>query len=380
MEPFILHPSAFILVFMLLSRFDKTARWMKGGGRDGDVVLSSRVRLARNLARFPFPASASPQELLGVRAKVLAALEEAAPSAPASLLVLPLEEFLPFERRSLVDRHLSSREHIGDEWGRAVVATADGAMSVLVNEEDHLRLQCVLPGLQLDAALSLCDRMDDALEAHFDRKSQFAWNEEFGFLTACPTNAGTGLRASVMLHLPALSLEGDIHDTRAWAQSRGLVLRGTTGEGSRVSGHIEQLSNQSTLGQDEGDIVLEVEEAARELAAFERSARETLVNNNPLETRDAVGRAFGILRHARRLGGDEATELLSLLRLGHELGWMKGLSRQRFNELSVWIRPDYLCTLHGRELRASERAQERASLLRVHVGRVKLEPAFEQLP
>ncbi len=363
---------------MLLSRLDRTARWMKRGGREGDVVLSSRVRLARNFARFPFPHRASEQELLQVRAQVLLALEDAASSAPDSLLVLPLEEFSVLERRSLVDRHLSSREHIREEVGRALVTTADGAFSVLINEEDHLRLGTVLPGLQLDAALQMCDAVDDALEAYFDGKIAYAFDTDFGFLTACPTNAGTGLRASAMLHLPALSLLNELDDAREWASERGFVLRGTTGEGSLVAGHIEQLSNQSTLGQDEGDIALEIENAARELAVREREARARLVEEMPVQTRDLVGRAYGVLRFARRITGEEATQALSLLRLGHELGWMKGLSRQRFNELSVWMRPDYLGVLHSRELAREERALLRSDLLRVHVSKIKLEAAFEQ--
>ena len=365
---------------LLLSRLDRTARWMKRGGRDGDVVLSSRVRLARNFWRFPFPQRAGTQDLLQVRERVLSALDEVAPSAPASLLVLPLEHFASYERRSLVDRHLSSREHIRDELGRALVTTSDGSFSVMVNEEDHLRLNCVLPGLQIDAALDACDKMDDALEAHFDGKSAFAFDEQFGFLTSCPTNAGTGLRASTMLHLPALFLLGELDEARHWARECGFMLRGTTGEGSSIAGHIEQLSNQCTLGQDERDIALETEGAARELVGRERTARERLRIERPLEARDAIGRAYGTLRYALRIGGDEALEALSFLRLGHELGWMKGLSRQRFNELSVWARPDYLCVLHSRELSPIERRTLRADLLRVHIGKVKLEPAFEQLP
>ena len=353
---------------------------MKRGGREGDVVLSSRVRLARNFARFSFPHRAGTDELLRVRDDVLGALEAAASAAPDSLLVLPFEDFTLTERRSLVDRHLSSREHIRAEVGRALVTTADGAFSVLVNEEDHLRLSAVLPGLQLDAALQMCDAVDDALEADFEEDNGYAFDPDFGFLTACPTNAGTGLRASAMLHLPALSLLGELDDARAWALERGFILRGTSGEGSSVAGHLEQLSNQSTLGQDEADIALEIEFAARELATRERDGRARLVAERPVETRDLVGRAYGIAAHARRISTDEATHALSLLRLAHELGWMKGLPRQRFNELSVWMRPSYLSVLHSRPLSRDERAGLRADLLRVHVGKVKLEAAFEQSP
>lgn len=361
----------------LLSRFDKTARWMRRGGRDGDIVLSSRVRLARNLRRFEFPHAASTQDLLQVRQRAFAALENCATAAPDALFLLPFEEFTSWERQSLVDRHLSSREHLRDELGRAVAATADSSLSVMINEEDHLRLQSLLPGLQLDSAWDVVDRLDDALETHFDSSATVAFDPQFGFLTACPTNAGTGLRASVMLHLPALELCNRLERARSRVEARGLTLRGTFGEGSRVWGHLHQLSNSATLGLTEADVLLEVETAARELVDDERAARELLGDRGGLEARDRVGRAFGTLRYARTLSCREATECLSWLRLGHEVGWMRGLARGRFNELLVWIRPAYLQVLHGRAVNGSERDALRAGLLQPYVSKVKLEAAFE---
>lgn len=364
---------------LLLSHFDKTARWMRRGGRDSDIVLSSRVRLARNIGRHAFPHLASPTELLATRNRMLRALEKVEGAAPDSLLIVPFEDFLPWERQSLIDRHLSSREHVRDELGRALASVADGSLAVLINEEDHLRLQSLLPGLQLDAAWNLVDKMDDALESHFDKGARYAFDSQFGYLTACPTNAGTGLRASAMLHLPALEITGRIERARTFAQSRGAVMRGTFGENSKVWGHLHQISNGSSLGLEESEILLETESVALELVEQERAARALLPGKWAIESRDRIGRATGILRFARTISCREATDCLSLLRLGHEIGWLKGMPRQRFNELLVWIRPAYLQVLHGRAIAGAERDTLRATLLRFHVAKVKFEAAFEEM-
>ena len=276
---------------LLLSCFDRAAKWMRRGGREHDIVLSSRVRLARNLRRFEFPHRASASDLLTIRHRVFTALHATreASGGLAGAHLLPFEEFTAWERQSLIDRHLTSREHIQDEMGRGLAATSDSSLCVLVNEEDHIRVQSLLPGLQLDAAFGLADKLDDVLEGYFDGRGGYAYNESFGYLTTCPTNAGTGLRASVMLHLPALEIAGRTERARKWCESRGLTLRGTFGEGSKVWGHLQQLSNQATLGVDEAEILLEIERAATELCDMERSARESLPEKFGIETRDAIG-------------------------------------------------------------------------------------------
>jgi protein arginine kinase len=354
---------------------------MRRGGHDNDVVISSRVRLARNFRRWEFPHRAPMGDLMLIRRKVFAALPRIVEEGGVgfgktlgSAGLLPFEEFTPWERQSLVDRHLTSREHIRDEAGRGMVATADSSLSLLVNEEDHLRLQSLLPGLQLDAAYTLVDKLDDALEKYFDERVELAFSDTFGYVTACPTNAGTGMRASVMLHLPALEIAGRIERAKKLAKDKGFALRGTFGEGSKVWGNFHQLSNQATLGVDEADLVLEVEALARELCEMERQARRSCTKRLFDDARDLVGRSYGVLRYARRLGCREATDRLSMLRLGLELGWIKGLSRQRFNELMVWMRPAYLQVLHGRALHGDERDLLRANLLRKHMLRVRLDP------
>ena len=351
---------------------------MRRGGRENDIVISSRVRLARNLRKYDFPHRATAADLLAVRHRALQAIHTAsAAGGPIQQVkIIPFEEFTAWERQSLIDRHFSSREHLKDELGRAVAAIADGSVAVLINEEDHIRLQSLLPGLQLDAAFALVDKVDDAMEEFIDARGGYAYSERFGYLTACPTNAGTGMRASLMLHLPALEIVGKIDKARKAMEAKGLVLRGTFGEGSKVWGHLHQLSNQVTLGLDETEILLDVDSAAQELCAMERQARETLPEKFAEDTHDRIGRAYGILRYSRRIQCREATECLSMLRLGHELNWVKGLTRQRFNELLVWIRPAYLQVLHGRSIGNTERDRLRADLLRPHIARVRLDAAF----
>lgn len=364
---------------LLLNHFERTAKWMRRGGRENDIVLTTRVRLARNLRRYEFPHHASTQDLLHIRHRAVAALEKNSESTPVPLLLLPFEEFTGWERQSLIDRHLTSREHVKDELGRAVAAASDGSLAVLINEEDHLRLQSLLPGLQFDTAYHLVDKLDDLLEGYFDQRAGggIAFDDQFGYLTACPTNAGTGMRASAMLHLPGLEIAGRIEKAKKWAEGKGLTLRGTFGEGSKVWGHLHQLSNHVTLGLDEAEIVLDMESATRELCDMERQAREFLPTKFSIESRDRIGRAYGTLRYARTISCREATDCLSLLRLGHELGWLKGLSRQRFNELLVWIRPAYLQVLHSRSIAGAERDTLRASLIRPHVARIRFEAAFD---
>lgn len=350
---------------------------MRRGGRENDVVLSCRVRLARNLREFAFPHAASTPDLLEIRKQTVRALEKSASQAPAPLVFTPFESVPLWARKSLIDRHLSSRPHIAEDTGRAIAATDDAAFSLLVNEEDHLRFQSLLPGLQLEDAWKLANRMDDALESYFEPRGGFAFSAEWGYLTACPTNVGTGLRASTMLHLPALEIAGKIERARRYVEERGLILRGTLGEGSNCIGHLHQLSNAATLGLTEDDVLLETEAATLELAAQERAAREQLLANFETPTRDAVGRAFGLLRYAHVVSYEEAAQALSMMRLAHEMNWARGVPRQKFNELSVAIRPAFLQVQNGAPLSAAQRDAQRASILRVATEKIKLDGAFE---
>lgn len=355
------------------SHFNSTPRWMRRYGSDCDVVISSRVRLARNFSYHQFPHLASAGELLQIRQTIFEYLLEI--SEISNLLenagILPFEEFAEWERQSLVERHLTSKDHISQELGRAMVALPDASLSLLINEEDHLRLQSLLPGLQLEAAFAMASRLDDLLEKQCDGK--FAFDPQFGYLTACPTNAGSGLRASVMLHLPGLELTGHLSQAKKMATEHGFVLRGTFGEGSVARGHLHQISNQITLGQDEDALLSAVEATSLDIVEMEREARTSLRNNQHKSAQDAIGRAYGVLRFAHQINYHEAASHLSFLRFGMHLGWIKGLSHQRFNELAVAIRPAYLQVNCGRVMQSQERDQERASILRAALQKIHLD-------
>ncbi len=339
---------------LLLSRLHRTSAWMKGGGAWNDVVLTSRLRLARNLSHRLFPSRADTAELRAVREEALAALRQS--GALKQFELLNLEDLTAVEQESLVERYVTSREHIEREVGRGIAFDKGGCFSVLVNEEDHFRLQALLPGLQLPHALRWVSRVDDALEPLCD----FAFSERYGYLTACPTNVGTGLRASVMLHLPALALLDRLDEILDGVEKSDLAVRGIYGEGSDPWGDLYQISNQTTLGMSEEDIIEEVSAAAEDIARQELSARGELLKKHRVLVEDKVGRAYGILTHARILSCREATDLLSHLRLGVDTGLMANVTRQRLNELLVWIRPAYLQVLHGRDLDAEERDALRA--------------------
>lgn len=358
------------------SHFNSIPRWMRRYGNDCDVVISSRVRLARNFSKHQFPCIASAAELMDMRLRVLELLLEL--SETSNLLenagILPFEEFADWERQSLVERHLTSTDHIAQELGRAMVALPDASLSLLINEEDHLRLQSLLPGLQLDTAFALATKLDDLLEKLCE--GEFAFDTQFGYLTACPTNAGTGLRASVMLHLPALELTGRLEQAKQMATEQEFVLRGTFGEGTKPYGHLYQISNQITLGRDEDSILLDVSENILHIVELEREVRAALAGSKSNLAQDAVGRAYGTLSFARQIDYREASDHLSFLRLGMHLNWIKGLSHQRFNELMVNIRPACLQVRKGQNLSREQRDETRATMLREALNKVRLDPIF----
>lgn len=357
----------------ITSHFNSIPRWMRRHGTGCDVILSSRVRLARNFSDQSFPHTSSSNELLRLRESTFALLLEV--SQTSNVLdnagILPFEEFADWERQSLVERHLTSKDHISQELGRALVALPDSSLSLLINEEDHLRLQGLLPGLQLEAAYALTLKLDDLVEKQCE--GEFAFDLEMGYLTACPTNTGTGLRASVMLHLPALELAGHLPKTKEVAAGHGFVLRGTFGEGSHSHGHLHQISNQITLGKTEETLLKDVEETALRIAAKERELRIELAQTQSPLAMDAIGRAYGTLRFARQISYHEAAGHLSMLRLGTHLGWVKGLSHLRFNQLMIDIRPACLQVAQGHTMTTAKRDQLRADMLRQLLLKIRLD-------
>lgn len=336
--------------------------WLKRTGPEPDVVLSSRVRLARNLRDLPFPRFAKEESL-----KQVAELVEQAtgPDAPhGRLTFIPLEKVPPLEKAALVERHLISPALAEQPEGRAVVLSPDETVAIMVNEEDHLRLQVILAGLDLEEAWRMASELDD----YYAKRLDVAFSSRWGYLTACPTNVGTGLRASAMVHLPALALTNQLPRVVGAAAKLGLAVRGLFGEGTAATGNIFQISNQVTLGHSEEDIVRHLTAVTKQVIEQERAAREALLEQARLAVDDRVHRAYGVLTNARRLDTQEALQLLSDVRLGVDAGLIKKLELRTLNALCVAIRPALLQLITGRELAAEERDIERATLIREALG------------
>jgi len=334
--------------------------WRHPVGESTDVVLSSRIRLARNIAGFNFLSRASRedrQQIVAIaRAKITP--ETVAPD----IVWLDLAKTPPLNRLVLVERHLISKQHSkGDEPRAVIVSEPDERLSIMVNEEDHLRISIMRGGLALEDAYEQIDAVDDRIESQIE----YAFCPRFGYLTACPTNVGTGIRVSAMLHLPALKLIGEIDKVRRAAKSMNLAVRGFYGEGSEAIGDIYQISNQTTLGKTEHDILSSFATGIMpKIIEYERHARRRLLENRRPIVEDRVHRALGALRYARLLNADEAIKLISQVRLGVALGMIEGLDLVTLNELMFISQPAHLQKAIGADLNQSQRRSARASLLR----------------
>lgn len=335
--------------------------WMTGGECESDIVLSSRIRLARNLDGVPFPNRASGSQLAAVVNEMEKSVEDIQKAGQRECMFIKLDELLPLARCVLVEKHVISPNHAAQPENRALIVGEDTAISIMVNEEDHLRIQCMAPGLDLTSVLETANNIDDVLEARCD----FGFNEQMGYLTACPTNLGTGLRASVMLHLPALVLSKQINRIVNAATQLGLAVRGLYGEGTEAVGNVFQISNQLTLGYTEQEIIDNLYSVVRQIVAHERNARQILLNESMDTLSDRVWRSFGILRYARSINGQEALSMLSEVRLGMDLGIINEAPAGVFNELLVAARPNFLQNqAGGKEMEAAERDRLRAEMIR----------------
>ena len=336
----------------------QSGEWLRGTGPESDVVVSSRVRLARNLSRFPFLTQASAQIRAEVEKFVRGRFQDA--RLPKPLQYWPLAPLSAVDRALLVERHLISKEHAQSEGERGVALAADESVSIMVNEEDHLRLQVIRSGLQLEEAYAEVDAMDSALEGAL----HFAFSSRFGYLTACPTNAGTGMRLSVMMHLPGVVLAKQIEKVLQSLQRLNYTVRGFYGEGTSPIGDFYQVSNQVTLGKAERDMIAEFRKVIPEILRFERQWRHKLLQDEPKRLEDKVWRAYGLLKHARRVTSEEATELLSALRLGTTLNVVTGIPPKVLNELFMFTQPAHLQKIEKRILEADERDTVRAEFIR----------------
>ncbi|NMA91531.1 MAG: protein arginine kinase [Firmicutes bacterium] len=333
--------------------------WIEGTGPEEEVVVSVRVRIARNLVKLPFPYLATDEQTTKIQ-NIIAGAAAKQGSAFKDFSFMPMEGLDGVQKQILVEKHMVSPYLARNSHNGALFLRNDGAVSIMINEEDHLRIQSILPGLQLEEAWQEANRYDDLLEGKID----FAFDERFGYLTACPTNVGTGLRASVMLHLPALILTKQISRLLTALSQVGLAVRGLYGEGTEVIGNLVQISNQVTLGQPESEILRNLEGITRQVISQEQSARQTLLNGSREKLADRAGRAYGLLNHARVMSSHEAMQLLSDFRLGYDLGLIKGYDRRLLNELLVLIRPACLQFLAGRELSPEERDRERPAQIK----------------
>lgn len=336
----------------------KPASWLAAPGQEASVVLSSRVRLARNLKGMQYPNSADDATLEKVVTYVGAACERAENLRSSDFI--KSTELNDLQRDFLVERHLISPTFLDGEPNKALLVDPDERTSIMVNEEDHLRVQSMQPGLELQKAYERAISCDDQLCASLD----IDYDPDFGFLTACPTNVGTGMRASALIHLPGLVLTREIDNVIARISNLGLVVRGFYGEGSDVLGNLFQISNQTTLGISESEILSSIESITRTIIEEEDVARKRLIEEAPNQIDDKVWRAYGILKYARTLTSEETMNLLSAIRLGIALGRVSFVKLEQVNEMLLLSQPAHLQMYYGEEMDEAQRDSVRAHMVR----------------
>ncbi len=346
----------------------QSGEWLRGTGPESDIVMSSRIRLARNLADFPFVSRASEAD----RAEIdrlfrdrVSALDFGGDVQYLDVAKLPL-----LDRQFLVERQLISREHSEAEGARGVLFDSREQFSVMVNEEDHLRIQVMHSGLDLESAWQQINEIDDLIESEV----RYAFSDRLGYLTACPTNVGTGMRVSVLVHLPALVMTRQIEKVFRSLQKINLAVRGLYGEGSQAMGDFYQISNQITLGRRETDLVKQVGDVVPVILEYERQARAALVRENHDNLHDRVSRAYGILRTAQTISSEETLHLLSSVRMGVNLRLIDNLEMRTVNQLFIHTQPAHLQKLHGDPLETAQRNAERARYLRRLLNRDEASP------
>ncbi len=336
----------------------QTCEWLRGTGPNSDIVMSSRVRLARNLEKRPFSHWATKKqekESLEILEGALHHLEMMKGS-----LTVRMSEIDDVDRQFLLERHLISREHmVSPDYKSAAIGDKE-IICVMINEEDHIRMQVLQSGFNLQECWRMASRLDDSLH----KKIQFAFSLERGYLTACPTNTGTGLRASVMLHLPALVMTKQINRVLQAITKLGMTARGLYGEGTDAEGNFFQISNQVTLGSAEEDIIDNLERIIRQVIGHEENARKTLMKQNREVLQDKICRANGTLRNAHIINTKEMMGLLSMVRLGVDMGVITDIDRRAVNELFILTQPAHLQKIEGRILSSAQRDVKRANLIR----------------
>jgi protein arginine kinase len=334
------------------------SEWGSNEGPHGKIVLSSRVRFARNLRGFSFPGwakKAERQRALEVMQPVVEQLPEMGDCFSGSM-----DGITAMDKQMLVERHLISREHAARNVGSGLVINERETISVMINEEDHLRIQALKAGLQLKNVFKVIDKVDSELEERLD----YAYSARLGYLTACPTNVGTGMRASAMVHLPGMVLSDQINQIVQAVNKLGLAVRGLYGEGTEALGNVFQVSNQTTLGEKESDVIERLNKVMLQIIEHEENARMSLLEKRPKVVYDQVGRAYGVLTNAHTVSSKEALNLLSLLRMGVDLGLLPGTVRESVDRLFIETQPAHVQKMAERKLTAEERDLYRADLIR----------------
>ena len=344
--------------------------WMTAHGEHSDIVMSTRIRLARNLTGYRFPIAFTEADAMAVdRAATSVLLDVKEPN----YTYMKMSDLPPLDRLVLVEKHLISPNLAKPDRHGAVVLSEDETISVMVNEEDHIRIQCICPGLQLENAYKKADAVDDLLESDLP----YAFDESFGYMTSCPSNTGTGMRASVMMHLPALTITKQIDRIIPAISRLGMVVRGSYGEGSDAPGNVYQVSNQTTLGKTEKEILVDLGNITSRLIAHERKSRAELLEKSRLALENRLFRSLGTIVYARLLSMGEAARCLSDVRLGIDLGIIQDVDMSILNELMIFMQPGFLQQYAGAELSLEERDIFRAKLFRERLNLAETNKSFE---
>lgn len=332
-------------------------KWLEGIAYN-DVVVSTRLRVARNLRDHRFPLLAEPAEAGEILNEIRASIDSS--FEPGIFVHYEMAELESRERMRLMEEHLVSPVLVEQSGKSGFSVRYDEKVTIMINEEDHIRLQTLLPGLALTEGWQLCSEVDDILEEKLD----YAFDGEYGYLTACATNTGTGLRASVMLHMPAISITGHISGIMDALRKIGLTIRGIYGEGTDAVGHLYQVSNQLTLGETEDEILEKLERVVHQLIRRERNTRLFLLDKKNLELQDRIYRALGVLSHARSISSREAMELISAIKLGSDLSVIEDYSGSELIKQMIAIKAGSIQNSYGRAMNREERDMLRAEMLR----------------
>jgi len=335
-------------------------KWIHEEGPLGDVVLSSRIRLARNLADVPFPSRMDENMAEAVIQRVRASVLGDASPVKEEYQFLAMKDFSPKDRQIIVEKHLASPDLMERPERAALLVDSSEQISIMINEEDHIRMQCICPGYQLEKAWESLNKIDDIIEAQLP----YSYDEKLGYLTCCPTNVGTGMRASIMMHLPGLVITGNMNSILQAISKIGLTVRGLYGEGSEAMGNIYQISNQVTLGVSEEEIVSNLKAIGQQIIEKERMARKALIENGGVRFEDNVLRAFGILKHARILDIKEFMNLISQVRIGVDMGLITGLKAKDITEIMILGQPAHLTKYAEGELPSKDLDIMRAKMVR----------------